>query len=427
MMPRVLPTLLAFVLVNGVVAADATTPKPPPPTLAEELAKHALAIEFTDGSLHGPGAELIAKEAAASQFVLVGEDHGLAEMPRFTAALFALIRPAGYRHLAVEIGPLVAAKLGVLAAATDAMEQFSDFSHTHPYAAPFYQWREEAAMMERVVKSMDGTEGTVWGLDQEFIGSGSFLLEQLEPLAPDDAARALIARHLVTACGDLQRMIDTHDSAAGFVIAVTPAEIAELRQAFADAGPAAATILNELERTNTIYRMNGDGRGWTSNFERARLAKEHFRREYDLALASDGGLPRVLFKYGAMHMRRGRSMIGVHDLGNLASELAEFNGLRSFHILVVIARGTVNQFHPFAGIEADKNAPYSGVDSFDGFADVKPLIEAADPVAWTLLDVRPVRRFLNGRYRELDRGLLDCLWGYDAVLIIPDGTASTLF
>ena len=58
---------------------------------------------------------------------------------------------------------------------------------------------------------------------------------------------------------------------------------------------------------------------------------------------------------------------------------------------------------------------------------MKPLLDAATPGEWTLLDVRPVRRFLNERYRDMDRGLIECLWGYDAVLVIPESNAATLF
>lgn len=412
---------------QGTPAAAPATPPAPPPTLAEELAKNRLTLRQVDGQLEGPGAEWLAREAAESQFLLVAEDHGLAEMPEVTAALFDLARPAGYRHVVVEIGPLVAERFERMAAAPDALEHFATFSRDYPYGAAFFFWREEAAMLARIVQAMGGARDTVWGIDQEFIAAGAVHLERLVELAPDAAARALAERHLAFARQDMSRMMETKRADATFV-ASAPAELfAELRSVFAAAGPEAARIIDELARSAEIYRMNSDGRGWQSNFPRARLAKEHFRAYYDRALAAHGTPPRAVIKYGAMHLRRGRSPLGVHDIGNLASELAEFNGLRSFHLLVLCARGTVNAYHPFGDPPEDRRKPYAAAASFARMLDLQPLLAAADPAEWTLLDLRPVRRFLFRRYQDLDPGLKESIWGFDAVLVIPEGRAATLF
>jgi hypothetical protein len=408
-------------------AAVSATPPPPPPTLAQELAKNRLTLNYQDGKLSGPGAEFLLREASAAQFTLVGEDHGLAETPRFTAALFDLIKPAGYSHLAVEIGPKVAARLEGLAAASDAQAKFAAFNRDYPFSAAFYFWREEAEMMEHVVKSMGGAPDTVWGIDQEFICSGAVHLERLVQLAPDDTARALALGHLDLARQDMKRMIETKNPTATFVCTTKPEAYAKLREAFASAGAEAAALIAALERSTEIYAMNATGRGWESNFTRAKLTKEYFRAYYDRAAKREGRAPRVLFKYGANHMTRGRSVLGVYDVGNLVSELAEFHGTRSFHLAVICTQGTVNRYMPFAGNTAAKQQPYDVVKAFGELGDVKPLIEAADPQAWTLIDVRPVRRFLFRRYKDIDRNLWENLWGYDAVLVIPQGTAATLF
>ena len=282
-------------------------------------------------------------------------------------------------------------------------------------------------MLARIVQAMGGAHDTVWGIDQEFIAAGAVHLERLVALAPDAAARALAERHLAFARQDMPRMMETKRADATFV-ASAPAEVfAELRHAFAAAGAEAARIIDELARSAEIYRMNSDGRGWLSNFSRGRLAKEHFRAYYDRALAAHGVPPRAVIKYGAMHLRRGRSTLGVHDIGNLASELAEFNGLRSFHLLVVCARGTVNAYHPFASPPEHKQKLYDPVASFASMLDLKPILEAADPDEWTLLDLRPMRRLLFRRYKDLDPGLKESIWGFDAVLVIPEGRAATLF
>lgn len=433
-MRQLYPALVASLLVAAGILPEscaqtpvAPPPPPPPPPLAQELAKHRYALALEEGKLAGPGAEFLAREAAAAQFVLLGEDHGLAEMPRFTAALFDLIRPTGYAHLVVETGPLVTAKLERMAAAPDAQARFAAFNRDYPYGAAFYFWREEAEMMERVVKAMGGVPDTIWGIDQEFICAGALHLERLLELAPDEAARALARAHLAFARQDMARMIGTKNPSDTFVCTARPETYAKLRAAFAAAGPEAEVLLAALARSSEIYGMNALGRGWESNFTRATLTKEYFRAYYDRIARRDGRPPRALFKYGVNHMKRGRSVLGVHDVGNLVSELAEFNGSRSFHLAVICVKGTVNRYHPFFGDVAAKQAPYDVVTQFAELGDVRPLVEAADPAAWTLIDLRPVRRFLFRRYKDIDRGLAENLWGYDAVLVIPEGRAATLF
>lgn len=382
-------------------------------------------LALKEGHLEGQGVEFLAKEAADAQFILVGEDHGLAQMPQFVAALFDTVRPAGFGHLVVEAGPLAAGYLTRTAIMPDARSAFVEFGKKYPYAMAFFFWREETEMLERVVKSLGDATEPIWGIDQEFIGAGTLHLERLLQLAPDDTARKAAQKSLDYARQDIPRMIEQKNPGGMFVLSAKTQDYQELRTAFA-ASPEALGIIRELERSTAIYRMNTTGSGWLSNFERARLTKEYFRAFYERAAQRGERLPRAVFKYGANHAKRGRGYLGVHDLGNMASELAEFNGLQSLHILVICTRGTVNAYRMSGDDEAAKEAPYEAVKAYASIMDIKPLIDASDPTAWTLIDVRPVRRHLSRRFKDIDRNLSETLWGYDAVLIIPECTASTL-
>src|SRR5687767_14530017 len=74
--------------------------------LVRALQQSSASFAMVDGSLRGAGAERLAAAAREHQFILVGEEHGIAEVPAFVAALFETAKPAGYRHLAIEIGPV---------------------------------------------------------------------------------------------------------------------------------------------------------------------------------------------------------------------------------------------------------------------------------------------------------------------------------
>ncbi len=74
-LPLLLLALFGLLLVATRAWADA-----PPPTLGELLAQQRLAIEIGPEGIAGPGAELFLREAGNSRYVLIGEEHGLAEM-----------------------------------------------------------------------------------------------------------------------------------------------------------------------------------------------------------------------------------------------------------------------------------------------------------------------------------------------------------
>src|SRR3954470_2714780 len=62
-------------------------------------------LGVTDGTLSGPGADVLRKELEHAQFVLYGEDHGFADSPIMLRALAREARPLGFQTLVLEVGP----------------------------------------------------------------------------------------------------------------------------------------------------------------------------------------------------------------------------------------------------------------------------------------------------------------------------------
>src|SRR5262245_11200369 len=122
--------LLAFaaLAVSGASALRAQEPAPAPkpkPTFEERLAEKAAqsryAVSFKDGAFSGPGWDLLLAEGRKSRFFLVGEEHGIAEVPAVARELFRALAPAGYRNLAVEISPPMAKALDGIVRGPDAI------------------------------------------------------------------------------------------------------------------------------------------------------------------------------------------------------------------------------------------------------------------------------------------------------------------
>ncbi len=95
-------------------------------------------------------------------------------------------------------------------------------------------------------------------------------------------------------------------------------------------------------------------------------------------------------------------------------------GAKSFHVMVLPgAGGHVAQFDPSAWT-------YRATDA-ETYADqgMTPLMSAAYPDAFTLIDLRAIRPLVFGpRHKSLDADLVRCVHGFDALLVMSGSTAS---
>jgi len=395
--------------------------------LVKELAQHRASFRFEDGKLEeSAAAKLLLDEARQSQFFLIAEDHGSAETPHLAAALYEAFQPLGYTHIAIEAGPLTGERLEAMAA-KGGLEAVGAFSRAHSFTLPFFNWKEESEYLVAAVHSKKpGVKRAVWGVDQEFILSPAFHLARLEELAANDAARALVHRAKERSdAGDAEMAAKKNPSAVLFAH-MTPAEFDELGAVFGK-NAEAARIVSELRESAEIYQLFFKGEGYRSNHERAEMIKRHFATYYAEAVTAGERRPRVLLKFGANHMMRGRTFADVFDLGTFLPELAAENGLRAFQLLVVAPGGHVNRLTPFSASADDRNAAYDPKHSRNLFFDPTPFLAAAEPDGWTLIDLRPLRPLLSGGKLVPDEPLRRVIWGYDAVLVAPEFHAATLF
>lgn len=398
--------------------------------LQAALETHRRPLALEGGRLTGPGAELLLAGAGAARYTLVGETHGVAEAPPLVAALFRALQPEGYRHLAVEIGPVQARRIGDLLVGPRGMERYGGFLREHWPAVPFYVWREEAELLADAVDTV-GDASALWGLDYDIMGD-RYPLRRLHDLAPGPEARTTADRLLgkadsllreATTSGDMARMMMFSEPASTWV---------DLRAAY-DPAPGSETdrILTQLEATARINEAWTAGERWTSNRRRVRLLKHNFLRHRS---AADPGA-RVLVKMGGFHLTRGRTPNNTFDLGNLLSELARAEdgpvqsdpavsaGGRSFHVMVLGGpgreRGALDP--ETLGV---RRAP-TVLSSEDHWAH--PLGRAAYDDRWTAIDLRPLRpRVDSGELDDVPEGLQDMIFGYDVAVVLVDSTPAEL-
>lgn len=377
--------------------------------------------------LNGPGRAFLLDEAKAAHFVLIGEGHGSIETPLFMEAYLREALDFGYDRLVIEASPFVTPQLERLAQAPDAVP-YVEFMRKHPFSIPFYFWREEFELLQWFVKASPYPGAKLWGLDQELILSDRLVFERLTQIAPNTAAAAVAEEYLERALQSYAQLVASKDPRQQFLLSLENEDFQRLETAFrASATSEAGRILADLRHTYEIYTQFFGSRRFESNLQRSALMKRNFIGHYMKALEIDKRDPKLFFKFGASHMAKGRDLIGTHDLGNLIMELANQRGQKSFNLFVIGRRGTANAYFPFTANEADKQRPVDAIAAYAPLFDAAPLLAAADPDAWTLIDLRPTRAALFARgLRGIDAGLENVVLSFDAALVIPEVHASTL-
>lgn len=378
--------------------------------LRTHLAARQQQIELKDGRLAGAGAAALVKAASEARFVLVGEDHGFADVPEITAALLRSLGDAAPGTLVVEVGPHSTRRISAALAA--GRESFDALNQRYPSAWPFLNQQEDVDLAALFVAR--GAQHLV-GIDQEFVLSPALHLDALiDAASGEQRARLEAARKRVVETGEA--MVAQHDPSHMPLLALSADEWRALRDGY-PRGTDGWQLLDDLATSTTIYQDQQTD-PYASNHARALLMKRQFMAWY----RSAGAAPRALFKLGAYHAGRGRSPVGVHDIGNLASELAESEGGRSLHILVLVAGGKVNRWLPFVDDDSARHQAYGAADAFDalGASALLPLA-AAHPLS--LIDTEALRG--KSWPKDTPSELRELAWRWDRIVLVREGRAAT--
>jgi len=79
--------------------------------LNDALIHNRYPFSLTASGLTGPGSALLSRALTGANFVLIGEDHGMSEVPLFVEGVWKLCTPLGFDTMAVESGPLAVDEL----------------------------------------------------------------------------------------------------------------------------------------------------------------------------------------------------------------------------------------------------------------------------------------------------------------------------
>ena len=387
-------------------------------SLTMRLRSLARTAEITSaGELAGAGGEFLLARVRASRFTMVAEEHGIVEVPKLAEALWREALRAGYSHFAIETGEQLAVQLETALRADRDDTAYLAFLKAHWPGAPFFNWREDAALLRAVVNSTPARRGVLWGLDYDIIAD-RHVLARLRELAPDSAARRVADSAIAVADSALERGMREQNPGLIMMFGGDSAVFSRLRAAYRPrAGSETDRILTLMDSTLAINRLFLSGRGYESNLSRSRLLKRQFWRFYDSTRAADGKEPRVMLKFGAAHLQRGRNFVNTYDLGTQLAELAEKDGGEALSVYVVGGPETRRaQIDPryMTSIEV----PVQSLTP----SWAKPFVDASDPDKWTVFDLRALRSMGSKRLNAIAPELLQVIFGFDAMVVLSKST-----
>ena len=155
-------SLLAGAHASGQDAASSpaqTQTRGPEAALLEALQRNRLTLTMGDRPA-GRGWEWLVREARDARFTLIGEEHGVAETARLSAALFSALRGSGYNRMAIELSPIIAQDVES-AARRNGLQGILDLFAAPGTWSPMYL-REEAQFIAAVIDAAPRGERVLW-------------------------------------------------------------------------------------------------------------------------------------------------------------------------------------------------------------------------------------------------------------------------
>ncbi len=371
------------------------------------IAKHTTHFEIRDRDFIGADSLLAALGNA--HFVALGELHYRTRLGELTETLLRTLEPNGFGHFAVETGPYSARKLQQLirAGKNEVSAFYATYSSRMYDIVPIPFFKGETDF--RFLAAADSLGYELWGLDQEFYFSYTYLIDELAKLAGDSFSQDQQRLHR-----KLKRKLywlDRRNQFRELFISSfhrscrlkNDADFQSYLESFAGFdNPDIEQITVALRKTLEIYCMAEQGKA--SEPVRISYFKQNFDRNFEAALDSNPE-PKVFLKMGSYHMGRQQSPLNLYDIGNHVAKFAESRDESSVHITYL------NRFLDGRDVTGRRGWEASG--RFVSFGDKEK---------WTLTDLRPIRAkltdgILTGTASSFE---ITTIQNYDFIIIAPE-------
>lgn len=376
--------------------------------LPKLIKENSYSIKADKQSFSGKGWEKVIQAAKKHKYFLIGEDHGFAEVPIFTKAI---TKKVDYQVFVSEVDSVTAYLMQELSKKNAAAIQ--KFHQQNPSALSFYSAAEEFELARFL-----GKQGAkFWGLDQVSPFSTGLVLNQLAQQTSSKKVKALALKLSKKSDNLFKIATKTGKFDTVFIFSTPKATLDQLEKVCADENAKVKALVYELQTSWKIYKKEGHRRRIAHM--KQKLLNYYFAHRSNLLRTS-----KVLFKFGANHAARGKSLLSSYDIGNLLTSLAHAENEQSYHLMIIGKAGVMNTFLPIKKMNqskfdiAHKKHPLRGL---------KPFYNDLKEGNWAFFDLKSIRKKLNKKRVFVKNKILErVLQGYDGLIIIPEVKASHL-
>ena len=346
----------------------------------------------------------------ASQFVLVGEQHGILAVGQVTEKLYQMASPHGYHTLCIETDALAACTISDCAKEKDAVAAAKKVNASFPHSIAFYNNAEDYELFSAV----DEDGGALWGIDQSLMTQFRLNFDHLIRNTKDKAFKESLTVQYEKAVAAYEKAMSTKDFMAAYLFAYDE-DTHEALIALASTEQE-KQVLQWFWQSKEIYMYNFSRQGYLNNQTRGQLMKANFRQYYQAALEKES-TPKVVFKLGANHAGRGLNTTRIYDIGNHVSELAESNGKRSLHLKVIGITGQAAAGNPFIPTPV---VPFDNTEDLS--QELQTLVKETEG-KYLLIDLEALR----GKAKQFSDELQNVIFRYDGLLLVRDAQAVSRF
>jgi len=345
-------------------------------------------------SFNGKGWDQLIEKSKRTNYILIGEDHFISEVPVFTLAFARQIKPDNYiAEIDQWMLNIFTSKIG-----KSTQAQLDAWVTSNYNGFSFFQKKNEFEMM----RSLLGQKSNLIGIEQVGLMSTTILYQHL---AETGSAKN---KKLYESMRDSSATVNQKffaDYSKPFFMHTPYFTEAMAKLDKASMKPDELALTDAIIRSAGIYKTG-------SHRERIKLMQQNLMALYPQTLKGK----KNLFKFGANHTMKGESYLPVYDIGTTAHILAQAESQDSYHILVL----------PKSGKQAGFLTGSNDIDFSDGlFASIRPLFDKSSSTDWSVIDLEAIRAAVRkNNYSITDTILYKTIFGYDTLVVIPVANAA---
>ncbi|MEI5985137.1 MULTISPECIES: hypothetical protein [Sphingobacterium] len=370
----------------------------------DSLAKtHYQKFIYENGNFKGDYLDSLINKISKHQYVLIGEQHHSNEIPAFVQYL---IKKVDYDNYIMEGNQSTTDLLR--ATYNHSVKEYKNLLNRFQDRFGFYTFSQDRSILEYFFSK----QKEVIELDQVFASSDAPLLDFLYKSTRNEKAK-LIYRQLFEKAEQQWKVYSKNpnvqppfkDEHLPLLCAASFKDDIQLLQSL-DLSEQEQLIIEDLAKSNDIYRTAFSGEGYKSHEMRIGLMKNNLLDNLNKIKGH-----KNLFKFGANHVTKHKSLLqDTPDVGNLVLNIADSDNEKSLHIALMEKKGSV------AGLFGEA-IETNGLPYLKAFTDIETAKNE-----WLIFDLNDLNKKLSTKDFQADHSLKNFMEGYDYLIIIPEVT-----